>query len=219
MISFEDQFCIQADMEDVYRVYRSDAQVRLGPDTLPCTGYTFVIKRKTGMEIYFAVYAREIKRGLIYRVDPETRNIGDPSPQLKTGLDLLRGLGFSLDPVNLKFSPAMLEVVLQDVPVLMTPAKAKKLQLERSANLTALENQAAYLEDHDLLEASEQQLAKLPRDERNRYNSARASYQKLLAEDLCDEQRERLFDHVEALLHGKKPPQPGRELRVSYNFV
>jgi len=209
VIALADQACIQADMEDVYRVYRSDAQVRLGPDDIPCTGYTFVIKRKTGMEIYFAVHAREIKRGLIYRVEPETRNIGDPSPQLKTGLDLLRGLGFSLDPVNLKFSPAMLEVVLQDVPVLMTPAKAKKQNLERTANLTALENQAAFLEEHGLLDASEQQLAKLPRDERNRYNAARTAYQKLLQEDHCDEQRERLFDHVDALLHGRKPPQPG----------
>jgi len=205
VIAFEDVTCIQADMEDVNRVYRSDAQVRLGPHDLPCMAFAFVVKHKTGMEIYIALHARDIRRALIYRVDPDTRNIGDPSPQLKTGLDLLRGLGFSLDPVNLQYGSAMLEVVLQDVPVLMTPAKAKKQQLERTAMLNALETQAAFLEEMDLLEASEQQLQALSKEERNRYQTGRTAYQKLLNEDRCDEQREELFHHVDALLHGRKP--------------
>jgi len=192
-------------MEDVNRVYRSDAQVRLGPHDLPCMAFAFVVKHKTGMEIYIALHARDIKRSLIYRVDPDTRSIGDPSPQLKAGLDLLKGLGFSLDPVNLKYGAAMLEVVLQDVPVLMSPAKAKKQQLERTATITALETQAAFLEEMDLIEASEQQLQALSKEDRNRYQTGRSAHQKLLQEDHCDDQREELFHQVDALLHGRKP--------------
>ena len=209
MLAFEDVVCIETEMEDVYRVYRSDAMVRLGPDDLPCMGFTFVIKRKTGMEIYIALYARDIKRSLIYRVDPQTRGIGDPSSQLKSGLDLLKGLGFELNPVNLKYGSAMLEVVLQDVPVFMTPAKAKKTLLERNANLSALETQAAYIEEHDLLDADDKTLAKLSKEDRNRYSTAKTAYQRLAHEDHCDELREFLFDHIDALLHGRTPPKPG----------
>lgn len=211
MLAFEDTPCIQADMEEVHKVYKSDTQIRLGPHDIPCMAYVFVVKRKSGMEIYLSLYSRDIKRALIYRIDPEKRNIGDPSSQLKTGLDQLKGLGFSLESVNLKFSAAMLEVVLQDMPVLMTPAKAKKLQMERNANLSALESQAAFLEENDLLEASESQLSKLPKEDRNRYNTAVAAYKKLATEDGFDEEREFLFDHVDALLHGRTPPKPGQQ--------
>lgn len=209
MLAFEDVVCIQTDMEDIYRVYRSDAPVRLGPDKLPCLGYTFVVKRKTGMETYIALHARDIKRSLIYRIDPQARGVGDPSSQIKAGLDLLKDLGFELNTVNLKYGAAMLEVVLQDIPVIMTPAKAKKNQLERNANLSALENQAAFLEENGLIDADDKELAKLSKDDRNRYNTAKTAYQKLAIEDSQDEQREFLFDHVDALLHGRTPPKPG----------
>ena len=210
MLAFEDVPCIEADMQDVNRVYRSDAQVRLGPEKLASMAFAFVVKRKSGMETYIALHARDIKRSLIYRVDPDSRNVGDPSTQIKSGLDLLKGLGFTLNAVNLKYGAAMLEVVLQDVPVLMTPAKAKKLQLERTATLSALEKQAAFLEENNLVVADEKTLNALPREDRNRYNTAKAAYQKLALEDQYDEQREFLFDHVDALLHGEKPPVPGR---------
>jgi len=209
MLAFEDVVCIETDMEDVYRVYRSDAMVRLGPDDLPCLGFTFVVKRKTGMETYIALHARDIKRSLIYRVDPEARGVGDPSSQLKAGIDLLKRLGFELNTVNLKYGAAMLEVVLQDVPVIMTPAKAKKTLLERDANLSALEKQAAFIEEHDLINADDKTLAQLQKEDRSRYSTAKSAYQRLALEDSYDEQREFLFDHVDALLHGRTPPKPG----------
>jgi len=209
VLEFKDVTCIETELEDINRVYRSDAPVRLGPDKLPCTAATFVVKRKTGMETYIAILARDIKRSLIYRVDPQARGVGDPSTQLKHGLDLLKGLGFELNALNLKYGSAMLEVVLQDITVITTPAKAKKSNMERSATLSAWENQAAYLEEHNLLDVDDSRLAKMAQDDRNRYNTAVAAYQKLEVEDHYDEQREFLFEHIDALLHGRTPPKPG----------
>lgn len=68
-----------------------------------------------------AFYSKTLKRSLVFTV------IGSKNqPFWQHGQESLDQLGFQLEDVNLKLSPAMLEVVLRDVPGILSPAEASK---------------------------------------------------------------------------------------------
>ncbi len=87
-----------------------------------------------------AFSCREIKRALIFTVEGASAGA-----QLQQGRESLEGLGFVMEPVNLKLSPAMLQVVLHDIPGLVNPRQARTQQAEKQAQMAEL--QAAVEED------------------------------------------------------------------------
>lgn len=85
---------------------------------------------------------RALKKAFVFAV----KGSENQSPW-QSGQDLLTQMGFQLEDVNLKLSPAMLEVVLRDVNGLLTPAEARKQRAEKASVLA--EFQKAYDKDPD----------------------------------------------------------------------
>lgn len=74
---------------------------------------------KSGQHCRVAFYAKSLKRSLIFTVkEPENQSAW------RHGQEILAQLGFQLEDVDLKLSPAMLEVVLRNVPGLLSPDEA-----------------------------------------------------------------------------------------------
>ncbi|MDH4008263.1 MAG: hypothetical protein OEU35_09390, partial [Desulfuromonadales bacterium] len=65
---------------------------------------------------YIAFHDKTLKKALVFSV----RSPGEASAW-QHGHEALTGLGYRLDELNLRLSPAMLEVVLRDIPGLASP--------------------------------------------------------------------------------------------------
>ncbi len=84
-----------------------------------------------------AFHAKAFKGTLVYTVTGS-----DAKAMWQNGQEILAQLGFQLEDVNLKLSPAMQEVVLRDLPGLATPGEARKQRQDRARLLVDL--QATY---------------------------------------------------------------------------
>lgn len=80
---------------------------------------------------YIAFHDNTLKKALVFSV----RSPGEASAW-QHGHEALTGLGYRLDELNLRLSPAMLEVVLRDIPGLASPDEARR-QKDEKARLLA----------------------------------------------------------------------------------
>ena len=83
---------------------------------------------------YVAFHDKAFKKALIFSV----KSANDGSAW-QHGCETLAGLGYRLEDVNLRLSPAMLEVVLRDVPGLASPAEALRQRDEKAQFLAELQ--------------------------------------------------------------------------------
>ncbi len=83
---------------------------------------------------YVAFHDKALKKALIFSV----KSANDGSAW-QHGCETLAGLGYRLEDVNLRLSPAMLEVVLRDVPGLASPAEARRQRDEKAQLLAELQ--------------------------------------------------------------------------------
>ncbi len=89
---------------------------------------------KSGQYCHVAFYAKSLKRSLIFTVkEPEKQSAW------QHGQEVLTQLGFQLEDVDLKLSPAMLEVVLRNVPGLLSPDEAHKERNNKKLLLAELQ--------------------------------------------------------------------------------
>ncbi|MDT8443231.1 MAG: hypothetical protein RQ722_02970 [Desulfuromonadales bacterium] len=89
---------------------------------------------KSGQHCRVAFYTKSLKRSLVFTVKgPEKQ-----SPW-QHGQEILAQLGFQLEDVDLKLSPAMLEVVLRNVPGLLSPDEAHKERNNKKQLLAELQ--------------------------------------------------------------------------------
>ena len=84
---------------------------------------------------YVAFHDKALKKALIFSV----RSASEGSAW-QAGHETLTGLGYRLEDVNLRLSPAMLEVVLRDIPGLASPAEARRQRDEKAQLLTELQD-------------------------------------------------------------------------------
>ena len=84
---------------------------------------------------YVAFHDKALRKALIFSV----RSSAGASAW-QHGHDALVGLGYQLDEYNLKLSPAMLEVVMKDVPGLASPVEARKLRDEKAQLMAELQD-------------------------------------------------------------------------------
>ena len=125
-----------------------------------------------------AFYSKQLKRAFVFAVKGSARH----SPW-QFGQNTLVQLGFGLEDVNLKLSPAMLEVVLRDVPGLLSPAEARKQRTEKSALL------AKFQKASDEAPASAQgKKATLKLNAENRLNAQAVEVRHLLEELLSSKE-------------------------------
>jgi chromosome segregation ATPase len=127
MLLYEHEGFIEADTKEIQQLCRSPFAVSFGSDAqnkyeLQASLCDYQDKNERRCRV--ALYAKSLKKALIFTVAGT-----DKKALWKYGQETLLELGFQLEDVNLKLSPAMLEVVLRDVPGIASPAEA---QLHRS---------------------------------------------------------------------------------------
>jgi chromosome segregation ATPase len=129
MLLYEHDGFIEAETTEILKICRSPFAVSFGSDTqnnyeLQVSLCDYLDNGEQRCRVAF--YAKSLKKALIFSV------VGTDKKALwKYGQKTLLELGFQLEDVNLKLSPAMLEVVLRDVPGIASPAEA---QLQRTVH-------------------------------------------------------------------------------------
>ncbi|MBW2689274.1 MAG: hypothetical protein JRC99_05020, partial [Deltaproteobacteria bacterium] len=138
MLIYETEGWIEVGSEDIKQLCRSTAAVSFGDTGSDAYAIQAVICDYLDDSepcCRLALYVKTLKRSLIFAVKgPEKQ-----SPW-QYGQEALARLGFQLEEVNLRLSPAMQEVVLRDVPGLLSPSEARKQRTEKTLLLTELQN-------------------------------------------------------------------------------
>ncbi len=137
MLLYEHEGFIEVEAQQIQRLCRSAFAVSFGSEDhhryeLQATLCDYQDENERRCRIAF--YAKSLKRSLVFTVAGSEK-----SSLWQNGQDTLVELGYQLEDVNLKLSPAMLEVVLRDVPGVATPADAKLHRSEHKRLLVELQ--------------------------------------------------------------------------------
>ena len=137
MLLYEHEGFIEAETKEIQQLCRSAFAVSFGSDSqkkyeLQVSLCDYLDKNEQRCRAAF--YAKSLKKALIFTVAGT-----DKKALWKYGQETLLELGFQLEDVNLKLSPAMLEVVLRDVPGIASPAEAQLQRTEQQRILADLQ--------------------------------------------------------------------------------
>ena len=137
MLLYEHEGFIEAETKEIQQLSRSPFAVSFGSDAqnkydLQASLCNYLDKDEQRCRVAF--YAKSLKKALIFTVAGT-----DKKALWKYGQETLLELGFQLEDVNLKLSPAMLEVVLRDVPGIASPAEAQRQRTEHQRILADLQ--------------------------------------------------------------------------------
>jgi chromosome segregation ATPase len=191
MFIFENEGFLEVETKEITQLSRSTFSVAFGDaddDKYDLQAFLCAYRSNSESRCRVAFYARALKRALIFTVSES----GEKSPW-RHGKEFLSELGFQLEDVNLKLSPAMQEVVLRDVHGLATPAQARKQRAENLQQSADLQK----IRDEDP-ESPQGKRAALKLGSEKRMNN-RAEKLRLLLEELFSPQ-ENVNDELDALL-------------------
>jgi chromosome segregation ATPase len=143
MLLYENDGFLEVETKEIKQLCRSIQTVPFGGtgrDKYELHAVLCDYQDKDEQRCRIAFYAKSLKRALVFTV------AGSEKASLwQCGKEALLELGFQLESVNLKLSPAMLEVVLRDVPGLASPAEARNQRTEHMRLMGSF--QEAYDED------------------------------------------------------------------------
>lgn len=127
---------IEADAQDVSALYRSTATVLLaqgGKDRQPCEAFICAVQDGASGTVYVALSLHKSRNFVIF--SPERRPDGKETQEelIRDALAMVREWGFDMQSVNLNYSKALKEVVLNDLRVVRHPHSARKAAQKRSA--------------------------------------------------------------------------------------
>ncbi len=138
MLLYEAEGFLEVEVDSINRLCRSRDPVTFGD----ADGSGFDVhavlcdfQDNSQSRCYVAFHDKTLKKALIFSV----KSPGEVSAW-QHAHDVLASLEYQLDEYNLRLSPAMLEVVLRDVPGLASPAEARKQRNERARLLTELQD-------------------------------------------------------------------------------
>jgi hypothetical protein len=110
-------------------LYRSTSEVQL-PDARfrghPCEAYICISKIEKTMKAYVALLDMGLKSVLVYTSDFESVNPADYPKVEAQAQEFVKTMGFTMEKVNLEFSPAMREVIIKGFRVMRPPPPPKK---------------------------------------------------------------------------------------------
>ena len=145
MLIYENEGFLEVESKQIQQLCRSTAAVSLDETGRESSAFHAVLcdyPDNSESRCRVAFYSKILKRAFIFVVKNSARQSA-----WQCGQDALVQLGFQLEEVKLKLSPAMLEVVMRDVPGLLSPAEARKQRTEKSSLLAGF--QRAYDEAPD----------------------------------------------------------------------
>src|SRR6185369_15086239 len=105
-------------------LYRSTSEIPL-PDARfrgrPCEAFICISKIEKAVKAYVAILDNGLKSVLVYTSDYEADNPGDYPKVTAQAEEFLKNMGFTMEQVNLDFSPAMKEVIIKGFRVMRPP--------------------------------------------------------------------------------------------------
>lgn len=216
MVVFENSIGIEALEPEVVELYRCASAVSLtvegrpGPDA---QAVACAIRRDGRFLVYVGLYVKSLKRTLVYAVDPVPGGRPEFVEALQKARDFAQAMGFQMEPVGLRFSSAMREVILRQIPVLFPPMEAQKMLLDRTAEIEELERLAAELDEEESPDAdpgvilTPDQLTEQQHAKETRATAAKNAARKLAIEKRLDEQAEALRQSVGHYLEEINAPE------------
>jgi chromosome segregation ATPase len=137
MLIYESDGFLEAEVKDISQLCRSKQFVSFGEgdnDSFELQAILCEYQDKNTRRCRAAFFAKSLKRALVFTVSDAEKKAA-----WQHGQEVLAEFGFDLESVNLKLSPAMLDVVLRDVPGLSAPAAARKLRTEEMQETAELQ--------------------------------------------------------------------------------
>ena len=128
--------CFEASESEVLDLYRSAPVVTTsGSGSKPSSleAYVCAIKKKTQVKVYLAFVADD-RRIYVYTDPGKPKNDESHQHRVEDALAVARSMGFSPEPVDLNYSPAMRGVVLRNIKILRPPGGKVNAILKHGAS-------------------------------------------------------------------------------------
>ena len=138
MLIYETEGFLEVESKEIQQLCRSTVPLSLGDaEHGAFTVHAVLCNYSDNSEqrCRVAFYCKTLKRALVF----VAKGFEEQS-SWQHGQETLVQLGFQLEDVNLNLSPAMQEVVLRDVPGLLSPGEARKQRTEKTVHLAKLQN-------------------------------------------------------------------------------
>lgn len=145
MLIYENTGFLEVDSKNIVQLCRSTASVPLGNaerEAYEVHAALCDYLDNSEQRCRVALFSKTLKRSLVFAV----KGTEHQSPW-QNGREALEQLGFQLEDVDLRLSPAMQEVVLRDVAGILSPAVAQKERTEKAQLFAEL--QASFDKDPD----------------------------------------------------------------------
>lgn len=115
--------CIEASESEILELYRSATVTRISSSSAKpekVEAYVCAIKKKSQVKVYLALVADD-RKIFVYTKQGKADSESDYQQTVERAIACARSLGFSPEPVELSYSPAMREVVLRTTKILRPP--------------------------------------------------------------------------------------------------
>lgn len=108
-----------------------------------CDAFICAAREYNLFRVYIGLYDSQLKSNLVFVADPVGFDNKKTAILIKEAETFLTSIGFSMEPVNMEFSPATREVIMRDIKVMREPSLAVRLDAAMLAieGLTADKNE------------------------------------------------------------------------------
>ena len=137
MLRYESEGCLEVADEEIVELYRSTRTVVL-PASGNCAFRLQAVLCLRDIDplrrAQVSFYCRDLKRALQFKITATSNK-----ELVQQGLKDLNAFGLQMEAVNLKLSSALRQVVLQDIPGLLSPEQAERQRSQKKARLAEIE--------------------------------------------------------------------------------
>jgi chromosome segregation ATPase len=127
---------IEADAQDVIAMYRSTSTVMIahgGRDKQPCEAFVCVVQDGAFSTAYVALSMQKSRSFVIFTPQNKPTDRDSSDTVVREALEFVKKHGFEMQSVNLNYSKALKEVVLNDLRVVRSAVVAKKASQKKVA--------------------------------------------------------------------------------------
>lgn len=122
--------CIKIDEPNLISVYRSTSPIVPAVDCSQghlCDAFICAVREYNLFRVYIGLYDFQLKSNLIFIAEPVGFDNKKTALLIKEAETFLTNIGFSIERVNIEFSPATREVILRDMKIMREPSLAVRL--------------------------------------------------------------------------------------------
>lgn len=120
---------IEVDAQDVVAMFRSTSTVMIahgGNEKQPCEAFVCVVQNGSHQTAYVALSLQNRKSFVIFTPQSQPTDKDTSDAAISEALDFVRERGFDMQSINLSYSKALKEVVLNDLRVVRSVSGGKK---------------------------------------------------------------------------------------------